>query len=175
MNELIQKLEVAVLSRNPLLAEKLQPGLPVEKIKQDLKRAGIESAINPIVELYSWRNGTVLDRDLASSKTGFAPEMVYNFTELKRAILDMKSYKEYARYHSRLSALVGRYFPFLWDGSTGWIAVDIESSSKNHVMMIQFEDDKPLREAYGSFDEFLMDVIRANEENDSLTCFRDDH
>jgi hypothetical protein len=172
MQELIQKLEAAVLNRNPLLVEKLRPGLPAEKIKKDLKRAGIEGSIDPIVNLYSWKNGTVLDMDLASLKTGFVPESVYQFTELKRAIVDMNGYKEYARYHSRLSALVGRYFPFLWDGSTGWIAVDINPASQNRVVTIQFEDDKPLREAYGSFEVFLKDVIRANNENDSLFCFQ---
>lgn len=172
MQELIQKLEAAVLRRNPLLAEKLQPGLPVDQIRKDLKRAGIEGAIDPIVQLYSWRNGTVLDMDLASSKTGFVPEVVYQFVNLKRAIVYMKGYKEYAHYHSRLSALVGRYFPILWDGATGWIAVDIKPSSHNEVVTIQFEDDKPLREAYPSFEVFLKDLIRANEENDSLFCFQ---
>lgn len=172
MRPLIEKLEIAILNRNPLLGKKLQPGLPIEKITRDLKRADIKGAIDPIIELYSWRNGTILDMDLASSKTGFAPEMVYNFTELRRAIVDMQSFKVISRYHPKYSELIGRYFPMLWDGSNGWIAVDVLPSCHNRVVTILSEDDQPLREAYASFDEFLKDVIRANEENDNLTCFQ---
>ena len=76
MQELVQKLEIAVLRRNPLLAKKLQPGLPVGKIKKDLKRSGIEGAIDPIVELYSWRNGTALDMDLDVYKRQFLDDGV---------------------------------------------------------------------------------------------------
>jgi hypothetical protein len=172
MQELVQKLEIAVLRRNPLLAKKLQPGLPVGKIKKDLKRSGIEGAIDPIVELYSWRNGTALDMDLSSSKIGFVPESVYQFTELRRAIVDMKSFKELAHYHPRLSVLVGRYFPFLWDGSDRWIALDIESCGHSRVVMIQDQEEEPLREAYDSFEDFLTDAIRANENNEPLACIR---
>lgn len=199
MQALIQKLGVAVLRRNPSLGEKFQPGLPIGKIKNDLKRAGVEGEIEPIVELYSWKNGTTL-QDSDALRAGFVPPMVYelseiekqvslnntglkrdtesrayHFTELKRALVDMKSFKEFARYHPRLSVLVGRYFPFLWDGSGSWIALDIEPSGGGRVVVIQtgeVRDVQPLREAYDSFEEFLKDAVRANENNEPLACMR---
>lgn len=36
----------------------------------------------------------------------------------------------------------------------------------------QFRDAQPLREAYDSFEEFLKDAIRANENNEPLACMR---
>ena len=96
----------------------------------------------------------------------------FNFIDLEMALLKSKSFKEYAKYNPKLSVLVGRYIPFLWDGSTGFIAVDIDSFGCNQVVIIQKQDEQPLREAYCSFREFLKDAIRANESNEPLACFR---
>ena len=207
MNPLIQKLESAVLRRNPPLAQSLQPGLPAEKIRKELKRAGIEGAIEPLVELYSWRNGTVLHGESAAFKAGlragFAPTVIsspsesykaelerickmagrpfdpdvkiytsFHYLQLRTAIVRFKSYKESARSQPKLSILVGRYFPILWDGSAGYIALDINPSGHNRFVAIQKRDEKPLREAYGSFEEFLADVVRANENDERMFCVR---
>lgn len=199
MKELIQKLEAAVLRRNPLLAKSLQPGLPVEKISKDLNRAGIKNAINPITELYSWRNETALQGNAEALNAGFTPPIEYrlsenerqtylrmgikrntasrsyHFIELKKAIVDMGSYKTFAQHQPRLDVLVERYFPFLWDGSTEWIALEIEPAGSNRVVRIQLReatDDQLLREAYDSYEDFLKDAIRANENNEPLACIR---
>ena len=71
MEELIQRLEAAVLRRNPALAGNLQAGLPAEKIKKDLKRSGIEGTIAPIVELYTWKNGSVLQGNSPEFRAAF--------------------------------------------------------------------------------------------------------
>jgi hypothetical protein len=187
MKDLIQKLEMAILKRNPKLGERLQPGLAAEKIKQSLKRAGIAGAIDPIVELYSWRNGTNLQGFGAEAvKAGFVPpievqlsdsikqqmrrlglkgdtaSVSYNFVELKMNILYKNSFDESAK----------RYFPLLWDGKSGFIAVDLDVASNKRVVTIQKRDNQPLREAYDTFEEFLKDAIRANENNEPLTCIR---
>lgn len=196
MTELIQRLEIAILRRNPSLAANLQPGLSVLKIKAALKRKRIEGAVEPILDLYSWRNGTDLQTNLNAVKAGFAPPVEYelseiekrallrqgikrdtafrdyNFLKLETAILDMGGFRSYAQYHPRLSVLVGRYFPFLWDGSNGYIALDIEPSANSRVVMIQTQDAQPLREAHNSFEEFLKDAIRANENDEPLACIR---
>lgn len=204
MQELIQKLEVAVLRRNPALAGNLQTGLSAEKIKKDLKRAGVEGAIGPIIELYSWKNGSVLRGNSAEFRAGleagFTPPTVvqlsedvkqamllihgvkretdmetFHFMELGSAIVDMKSFKEYAAHQPRFAVLVGRYFPFLWNGSTAWIAIDTEPSDGNRIFAIEIDQTKngqPLREVYDSFEAFLKDAIRANENNEPLSCFK---
>jgi hypothetical protein len=84
----------------------------------------------------------------------------------------MKSFNELARYHPRLSVLVGRFFPFLWDGSDRWIALDVDVSAHSRIVMIQDQEAEPLREAYDSFVDFLKDAIRANEDNQPLSCFK---
>ncbi len=179
------------------LAERLRPGLPVEKIKKDLKRAGITGLIEPILQIYAWRDGTNLQGESAAVKAGFTPPVVvqlsedikqalfltlgikretdmevYNFPSLKLAILHMGHFKGAAQHHPRLSLLVGRYFPFLWNGSEKWIALDLEPSAHNKVVTIQTRDEQPLREAYDSFEEFLQDAIRANESSAPLICVR---
>lgn len=193
MNRFIEKLEAAILRRNPLLVQhRLQPGLTNAQIKKELKRAGIEGAVEPITELYSWRNGCILhgkpDNGLIG---GFVPPKVvqlnqgqkefllqygikrdtetisYHFIPLKSAILYLKESKAFGH--------ADTYFPFLWDGSVGYIAVDIDPDGKNRVVLIQGEkskDDQPLREAYVSFEEFLKDAIQANENNELLNCIR---
>jgi hypothetical protein len=195
MKELIQKLETAVLRRNPLLAGNLLPGLPVEKIKKELKKAGIEGAVDPIVTLYSWKNGSDLQKNPEALNAGFTPPLVYelsaeekemflnmtgvkretasktfHFVRLKMAILNAKSYKEYAKYDSRLSVLVGRYFPILWDGSNDQIALDLESSNHGRIVLIQQKGNQLLTEAYDSFENFLKDLVEANENNRPLAC-----
>lgn len=195
MNPLIQKLEIALLSRNPALADRLRPSLPVEKIRKDLKRAGITGSIDPIVQLYAWKDGTNLQGESATVQAAFTPPMevplsedikqalflihgvkretdmeAYHFPDLKWAILQMRAYKSYAQHNPKLSVLVGRYFPFLWNGSNNEIALDLEPSGHNRVVTIRTQDEQPLREAYDSFEEFLQDAIRANETSEPLSC-----
>jgi hypothetical protein len=197
MKDLIEKLEMAILKRNPKLAERLQPGLGVEKIKKDLKRAGIAGAIDPIIELYSWHDGTNLQGSGAEAvKPGFVPpvevqlsdsikqqmrslgikrdtaSVAYNFVELKMTILYKNSFEASEKQYRNLSIIAGRYFPFLWDGSSGFIAVDLDALGNKSVVTIQRRDDQPLREAYDTFEDFLKDAIRANENNEPLTCIR---
>ena len=201
MRELIQKLENALLQRNPGLTESLRTGLQPEKVKKALQRASINGVIEPIVALYSWRDGEELhgysDTFKIAFEAGFVPSTViqvseeikktflavhgierqtgvenYHFTYLKLAILHMRSYKSMAQNLPQLSVLADRYFPFLWNGSDNWIAVDIELTGGNKVVIIQIGDEHPLREAYPSFEEFLKDAIRANETNEPLACLR---
>jgi hypothetical protein len=42
----------------------------------------------------------------------------------------------------------------------------------HRVVLINKQDEFPLREAYDSFEEFLMDAIRSNEKNEPLVCLR---
>ena len=144
MNELIQKLEVALLRRNPQLAKSLQSGLPIEKIGKELKRAGIDGAMSTVAELYSWRNGTVLQGNSEALNAGFAPPMVYplsemerqtylqmgvkretasrvyHFVELKKAIVDMASYKTYAQNIRTTPTKTGRSVGAILSVSVGW-------------------------------------------------------
>lgn len=193
MNPLIQQLEAAVLRRNPPLAERLYPGLPIETIKKELKKAGIAGAIEPILELYSWRNGSDMQGEGLADEAGFTPPIViplsestkqylrskgnqreanyrsYKFIYLKYAIIIFKEFKISAKYNPWAAVLVGRYFPILWDGSTEYVAVDIYPPARNRVVTIQ---TGRLREAYDSFEDFLKDAIRANETNELLACMR---
>lgn len=77
MKDLIQKLEVAIFRRNSAVINILQPALSREKITKALKRVKMSGLIDPIIELYSWRNGTVLhgysDAFKAGIEAGFAP------------------------------------------------------------------------------------------------------
>jgi hypothetical protein len=60
------------------------------------------------------------------------------------------------------------YFPLFWDGSTGWIAADIRSSSHNRVVIADHHAEVPFYEAYPRLYDFLSDVMHAIEANEEL-------
>lgn len=183
---LLKELEAAVAVRNPLLAEKLQPGLSEKKICALLKLANINGAISFITQLYCWKNGTLRDRALMVSKIGMFPNTTYYLSDLSRAIVDMKAFKDYWKDFPKLFPLRERYFPAFWDGDTCWMALDLESNEGRIVLIRlsmkraslengryepQVPETEPPREAYSSFGEFVADAIQANRNNKQMTCF----
>jgi hypothetical protein len=74
-------------------------------------------------------------------------------------------------HHPAYAKVVGRYFPLFWDGSNSWLGVDLDPANNSRFVLIHTEFEQMVFEGYGSFEEFLNDAIRANEENDTLTCF----
>jgi len=168
----LQELEVAVLARNPLLWERLEPGLPAARVRRMLERKMVKGEIECLIRLYTWRNGTLLSQH-ASLDRGFllGLRQPYHFPDLEMAIGHFIFFREAAVKHPRISEAVGRYFPAFWDGSTSWLAVDLQAGHRNRVMVIEYESRQPFRKAYNSFDEFLAEAIRANAENRRLNCF----
>jgi len=168
---LLDEFERALRERNPTLANRLQPGLPETRIRRMLSRAKVQGAVEPVIELFSWRNGSQLDPSVAQFSSPF-PKSDYIFMDFELMLADFDGFKEGAIYHPRMTELVGRYFPIFWDGSNGWLAVDIGSLSPNRVVLVDAQCEEPVKDAYRSFHEFLKDAIRANEENDKLACFK---
>lgn len=166
-----ESLEATLRNRNPILATRLRAGLPEAHIRRMLSRAKVEGNVEPIVELFSWRNGSHLDPSIAEVASPF-PASDYIFMDLELMLADFVGFKEGAIHHPRLAQLVGRYFPIFWDGSNGWLAVDLYPSTLNRVVIIDAQAEQPVKNAYPSFDEFLKDAIRANQQSDKLTCFK---
>lgn len=177
------ELETAAVARNPLLADRLQPGLSEKKISALLKQAKITGTVQPIIQLYCWKNGTKWDLALGLSKAGIFPNATYNLSDLRRAILDLKSFKDFWKGFPKLFPLRDRYFPAFWDGHDNWIALDLESNEGRIVLVRlsaqdmtpyqpQVRETEPPPEAYSSFGEFVADAIQANKNNEPLTCFR---
>src|SRR6478736_5999702 len=82
MKELIQLLEAAVLKRNPALATRLRSGSSPEQIRKDLKRGGVTGAIEPLIAMYSWRDGTNLQGELDTGYAlGFTPPTVHRLAD----------------------------------------------------------------------------------------------
>ncbi len=198
---LIHKLETAVLHRNPGLAQLLQPGLTAAQIQKELKRGGIQGAIEPIIELYSWRNGTLLQGTGAVFDAAFRGALVpprtiamtdsekefmraigvkrdshpeqYHLMELKKAVNCAKGFNSQAMKGGALE----RYFPFLWETGrcSAYIALDLKFSHGSQVVKIEKEEKRdkyPVREAYDTFEGFLKDAIQCNEHNQPLACLR---
>jgi hypothetical protein len=171
-DEILKRFEVAIECRNPLLIKSLRPGITAEKIKKKLDRAGITGAIEPIVWFYSWRS---ICREVFYLKLGFFPRQFYMPVDLSMAIADMIGFKEIADAHPenpRLAEAVGCYFPLFLGGRSEaiYIAVDISPGKQNRIMINDLSDST-FREAYPSFNEFVEDIIRANNEDVGLRCF----
>jgi hypothetical protein len=179
---LLRRLERAIIGRNPLVAERLKPGLPEFDIRAALSKANISGAVEPLIELYSWRNGTALDENTPMEETSFFPEDPYQFLDLETALNQMESMNQAAAHlrgmfqgtkaRSMFSGFTGLLFPLFTDGATGTIAVDVTPAKRNRVVAVEFESPEPVRQAYGSFEEFIKDAIRVNKDGDSLSCFQ---
>lgn len=177
----VEDLARVVLSRNPSVSSKLHAGLSESRIKRVLDRAKVSGEIAPLIAFYRWRNGT--DLSLASNvesrqalegekaKMSFFPCMYYYFPSLEMATAHFDTIKEVAKNYPNISDAVGRYFPLFWNGSTEWLAVDLKPSNRNRMMIVNHKSDPAIRIAYSSFDEFVADAVRANEENRPLRCF----
>lgn len=168
------RLEEAVCRRNPRLNSRLQPGLSEAKIKKMLEKAGLKGAIEPLVQLYSWKNGMIVDFELRASKSAFFPQQEYFFLKLDRAIDSLRLFREATDAHPenpKLTEALNRYFPFMSNGSVKFIAVDLAPLRQNRIMLIDMDADEPFRQAYPTFADFIEDVIRANDDNAGLACF----
>lgn len=181
-NPLLSRLEEAIAARSPLLAERLNDGLLEADIRAALSEAGVEGNVEPIVQLYAWRNGTAPDENASMDETSFFPVDIYQFMDLPTAIGHRKDLlaaaeqlvemMEGTEAEAMFSDITGSLFPLFTDGSTGTIAVDVAPGNGNRVVEVEFESEEPVRQLYGSFDAFLEDAIRANEEDDSLAAFQ---
>ena len=169
--KLLHDLEQAIRNRSPILADRLQPGLSEERIRRMLTQARIQSKIEPIVTLYSWKNGTNIDPSMTQIQASPFPSSIYMFMELEMMIVHFQGFTEGAIYHPEMAELVGRYFPVFWDGSTGYIAIDLKAQGGGRVVLVEPEWQQPVRQAYRGFTDFLIDAIRANQANEPLTCF----
>jgi len=169
---LLQKLEAALRQRNPQLAERLQPGMPETRIRRLLERAEVRGVVEPIVSLFSWKNGVNNDcLALSMEQASPFPKSIYMFMELDMMTAHFGNFKDCLAHHPEYAKVAGRYFPLFWDGSNSWLTVDLDPSSHSRIVLLHTEFEQMVFEAYGSFEEFLNDAIRANEENDSLAGF----
>ncbi len=170
MRDLLRKLESAALRRSPALATMLQPPLTEKKIHSNLKRAGVEGLIDPILAIYTWRNGTrIPSSSIEDAKQGRAPlpprmlplsesdkELLaavgaardtwpenYHLLDLKTALSIVKSIRSRVQHSPDIAYLVGRYVPLLTESYfAGMIAVDIDPSTHNRVVKIQLRPNR---------------------------------
>jgi len=177
-NKFFSDLERAVIGRNPVAFERLQPGLSVAEIQQQLNRGGVVGDFHPLLNFFSWRNGSK-PSDKSLSETSLFPHSVFQFLPLDigighfcRFTITAEVTRGIEPLFSRLSDIATRYFPIFWDSGHGYLAVDLQASSDGRIVLLEFESDDPLRQAYGSLDAFLEDAIRANVANEPLLCFR---
>jgi hypothetical protein len=49
--------------------------------------------------------------------------------------------------------------------------VNLRTLRANGIVIIEFESEEPFRQAYETLEGFIADLLRGNEENDTMTCF----
>ena len=169
---LFEKLEAALRQRNPEMADRLEPGLSEKRIRRMLERAGVQGTVEPIVSLFAWKNGVNnSDQALSREQASLFPKSIYIFMDLDMMACHFGNFKDCLEHHPAYAKVVGRYFPLFWDGSNSWLGVDLDPTRNNRLVLIHTEFEQMVFRAYDSFEEFLNDAIRANEEDDSLSCF----
>lgn len=167
---LLNRLADSIQIRNPSLVRCLQPGLLPETIVSLLSSLEIRADFQAMIDMFSWKNGISPCFKGNRTEASPFPESIYVFYELPLMIHHYREFRETFVFHPLFEDLRGRHFPLFWDGSTGYIALDLFSKS-NAIFLLEPESDVLAREAYDSLDAFLEDAIRANQENDALKCF----
>jgi hypothetical protein len=167
---LLELLYQAIHRRNPVLADSLQPGLPKDNIREMLQAAEVKGYIEPIVDLFAWKNGPAPDPSEMPEELSLFPGSIYDFEDLKTAIAHFVGCREALEFvgHPKFDEIDGRYFPLFWDMFTGYLAVDLQSA-ENRVVLFELELPELVMEIYVSFEAFLKDAIRANEEDEHMT------
>ena len=169
---LFEALEQSIRERNPVLAQRLRRGRSESFLRRRLAKEGASGCVEPVVVLFSWKDGSNLDISVPVEQVSPFPGSGYfMFMPFTFILGHFESFKVDAKYHENMKQVAGRYFPLFWNGSKGisdWLAVDLEPSNNSRVVLIDSHADEPVLQAYSSFDEFITDAIRANRENDSL-------
>ena len=162
--DLLPRFGAAAIAQHPLIASKLQEGLDEKAVRRYLKRHSVEGEVDAIVELFTWRNGTSLDPELAGSKRGFFRGKAYYLLDLEMAVGHLEHTRVAARRHPELAQGI-TYFPLFWDGSTSWIATDIRPRQNNRVVLAEHTADEPFRMVSASLRDFFAGVIKAIEDD----------
>jgi hypothetical protein len=96
----------------------------------------------------------------------------FEFFGLSYLIWNQKHWKKWAPKFPRFGGLVGRVLPFLQGPQL--LGLDVDPSTGTRVLAVDQSNTKsdkappPVRLAYASFEEFLLDAIRANETSELL-------
>lgn len=164
----MDQLERAIAKRSPILAERLQAGLSETKIRKMLSRKNVEGNVEPIVILFSWKNGSRLDPSLTREQATPFPGSPYIFMDFQMMLADFHSFRVCVARHPRYAKIVEQYFPLFWDGSNRWLAVDLEPATRNRIVSIDTQTERMIREVSPSFQDFISEAILANERNQKL-------
>jgi len=171
--EIFKQLDTAIGKRNPVLAEHLRHGLTKQEILKRLQN--VCGSTELLVDLYSWHDGTESISNQNEDVCNFSlmemsliPDEIFIFSELDIMLSHFYYFGEAAKYDSRLKIAAEKFFPFLWDGCRNCFALDTQSE---RVVFLDFESEEPFREAYPSFNEFLFDLLSANEKSETINFF----
>lgn len=167
MRDLLSTLEQRAIARNPLLATRLRPGLDEARVRRELRRDKVSGALDLLVTIYTWRNGTWLDSELALSKSGFFPGKPFHLLDLEMALGHLDHARQASRKHPELREGIS-YFPLFWNGSTSWLAVDLNEGRNCRVILAEHAAPACFREVYGSFAEFLAAVLYSLDSGKEL-------
>lgn len=177
-HSLLAKLERAIRARSSALADSLLPGLTEFEIRNTLTNVKAAGDISALLLLYMWHNGISSAAQALPSDSAFVPGTGYRFLSLQDAAEQYKALNtaahdliELTGDPTHLAQGTRWHFPVFWDGATGYLALDLRPSQGNRIVIIEVESEKPFQQAYETFEEFIADVLRANEENDTLACF----
>jgi hypothetical protein len=171
---LLCELENAVHGRNPKLASQLRPGLSKVALTRELRNVPGERIA--LLELYGWHNGTEPSRReeggrhlVSYEDLSIVPRELLIFPAFDLMLAHFNSFVAVAKGRKALRAAVGRLFPFLWDGGTSWLTLDLHDEKGGRVFFISFEAACPIVEAYSSFESCLSDLIQSNVNGTVLT------
>jgi len=169
MRNLLDALENAIRRHNPVLAGRLVPGLSPEKTQKILRQFKVAGNVRPIVELFSWKDGTNVDPSV--ERKSLFPQSPFMFVDLEMMASHFRELGVWAKYQQKYRAVAGKYFPLFWNGSTKWIALDLNPQATSQVVLIDGDNDPPVTTLYARFEDLVQSAIDANNNQTKLNAF----
>jgi hypothetical protein len=174
--EILERLEIAIRKRNPLLAENyLLPGLSEKRRAKRFRK--LSGNLEPLHDLYSWHDGTKFVHLTAGetytdgiAKVSFFPIDTFLFTDSEQAFGMMHTWETVSKRRPALKEGVWRYFP-LFSGGSGCFMLDLDPEQKSRIIFYRDDPMDSFEVAYTTCDAFLADILRANETGARLSFF----
>jgi len=173
--DLLEELSSLVSERYPVLDSYFNKGLSRDEVLRKMKKYKMSVPFEPLVTLYTWRNGVELQRKPDLLKNG-SPHLSrtcegFLYGNIVREIFQMvdldygfSGYKGFIEGDKETQKAANRMFPFLNDFRGRRFLLDTNADSEYMVKYMDVSLEKPIRDAYKSLDDFLLAVIKSHLE-----------
>ncbi|WP_221031483.1 SMI1/KNR4 family protein [Actomonas aquatica] len=163
-----------LMANNRTIGAQFRPGLSREFVERKLSATKGDPA--SVAELYTWHDGVnPIERqvdgvvEISYDGLGYIPNAEFHHLSFESACGHFATWNEASKHRWELREGNGRYFPFLWDGSSRYFLLDLRARGTREVIFFDSDNDEsPYRFAYNNLAAFIEDVMRAFKDSSCI-------